>query len=136
MLSLFNDTFSSRAKEIENLEGIVDGNFGKDGFSGNITASGGDISLKVQYKDGKMHGVYQEFNSDGTVKVDRYYENGVDVTEKRETLKRIADKKIKREEKLEGKKLPKAIKRIGKTGFKIDSKIQAAIAIRKAEKTE
>lgn len=94
----------------------------------------GWVEVEAQYQEGKLHGVYKELNSDGTVHAQKYYENGVDMTQKREALQRIAERKIQKEEKLEAKKLPEVIEKLGKAQIKFDSKIEAAFAVKKAQK--
>ena len=90
-------------------------------------------TVTAYYKDGNLDGVYQE-SIGKDVLIAKYYEKGKDVTEKHNALKRIEDQKQKRTQKLEDKKLPKAVKDIGKKGFEIDSKIQTAIAMKKFKK--
>ncbi len=85
--------------------GKLNGEYEERDASGNV--------IKAQYKDDKLNGVYKEINSQGEVVAEKYYENGVDVTKKREALKRIASKRIEKEKQIEDKTgkhviLPKA----------------------------
>ena len=104
----------------------------KDGNSEEHRSDG--MIIKAQYKEGQLHGVYKELDANGTLKVEKYYENGVDITEKRKILQRIADSKIRKENNLKQKNLPKALEELGKAQIKFNSKIEAAVAIKKAQK--
>ena len=51
-----------------------------------------------------------------------------------EKMDRIEERRQIRQERLEGKKLPRVVKKIGKAGIDIDSRIEAALAMKKLEK--
>ncbi len=133
-------------------KGLIKGTFEKEGFTGEMVGSAGNISIKAQYKkgklngdyeeryesggvikaqyqEGKLHGVYKELNSDGTVHTQKYYENGVDVTEKRKALKKIAERHIAKEEKLSAKKGKPVI-------LKKASKLEKALIAKKLKKSK
>jgi len=107
ILGHFDDFIDGRAK------GIL-----KDGFTGVIKGDG----CEIRYKNNKRHGVCKT----GRL-ITKYYEDGVDVTEKREALKRIASKRINKEKSQEEKTGKPVI-------FKKMSKLEKMIAIKKAGK--
>ena len=115
-------------------KGLVEGNFEEGCLTGKVTGTynniySGDISFEAQYKEGQLHGVYKELDANGAVKVEKYYENGVDVTEKRKALKKIAERRIAKEEKLSTKKDKPVI-------LKKASKLQKALIAKKLEKSK
>ena len=90
------------------------------------TRENSEGTIKAQYKEGQLHGVYKELDANGAV-IEKYYENGVDVTEKRKALKKIAERRIAKEEKLSAEKgKPIILKKM--------NNIQKALALKKAQK--
>ena len=116
------------------VQGLAEGRVENEKFSGSVICKRGVKKIEAQYKEGQLHGVYKELDANGAVKVEKYYENGVDVTEKRKILQRIADSKIRRDNNLKDKNLPKALEELGKAQIKFNSKIEAAFAVKKAQK--
>ena len=39
----------------------------------------GQLNQKINYKDGKLHGLMENFNKDGSLKSSKTYENGVEI---------------------------------------------------------
>lgn len=60
--------------------------------------------LTGTYKDGQKHGMFTEYNSDGTVASVKHFCNGKDVTKTFERVKRVAAENVSPEK---GKTLPK-----------------------------
>lgn len=100
------------------------------------TIRAGFIVNMAQYKNGELHGVYKKIDDNGKIRVEKYYEHGVDVTEQHNRLEHIAERKERRDKRLESKKIPEVIKKIGKTGIELDAKIQRAFVKKKHEKGE
>lgn len=81
----------------------------KDGTYEVLDADGRWVRESGTYKNGKLNGVYREFNSDGTVAARRFYKDGEDITPQQEVLRAAAAKNVNKENK-EGKVNPKQSK--------------------------
>ena len=81
----------------------------KDGTYEVLDSDGRWVRESGTYKNGKLNGVYREFNSDGTVAARRFYKDGEDITPQQEVLRAAAAKNVNKENK-EGKVNPKQSK--------------------------
>ena len=69
----------------------------------NYSTKGDIVEKKSEYtlRDGKKHGFEKFYNSDGTVKEMKYWQDGKDFTAKYNKLKSIASKRIEKEKQIE-----------------------------------
>ncbi len=103
---------NGECKEIDENGNIVcyqQKNGVKDGTYEVLASDGSWVRESGTYKNGKLNGVYREFNSDGTLAARHFYKDGEDITPQQEVLRSAAAKNVNKEN-TEGKVNPKQSK--------------------------